>query len=198
MPTVRRELAPTSGATSSKFLELTAPDSARRTLPLVTVSTVLAFAFGNRDDGRPGPVNEALAAVVADIALATGAKVIAQWEIADVLVATHGLPAAGATAIRPVRQADGTVVYLSTRGVVEAAVAIAGGADQLGPTAVVAHADHAQRCLRRCRSLGVDARLPEGVELPKIYDPESGQPWTRSRDRYREHERKMAAREFGL
>ncbi len=160
--------------------------------------TILAFAFGNCDDGRPGPVNEALAALVANLWQITDARIIAQWEIADVLMGEHGMSVDVVTAIHPVRQGDGTVVYLSTRGVAEAAVAIGGAAKGLGSTVVVAHVDHAQRCLRHCQAVGIDARLPDDFELPLIYDPESGQPWTRSRDRYLEHECKMAAREFGL
>src|SRR5579863_9122477 len=53
------------------------------------VATVIAFTFGNHmlanGNREPGPVNEALADIVAALHQRTGARVFAQWEVAAAL-----------------------------------------------------------------------------------------------------------------
>ena len=44
--------------------------------------------------------------------------------------------------------------------------------------------DHAPRAVLTAIAAGLDAAVPEGIRLPADYDPESGQPWTRSREAF--------------
>ncbi|MDH3296228.1 MAG: hypothetical protein OER95_18060, partial [Acidimicrobiia bacterium] len=161
----------------------------------VDVDGILAFAFGNRVDAggdaaaerpaeiAPGPVNQALGQVVSELLRRRiGVSAIwAQWEIAAVLESDHGLGADRVRAIRPTAELNGSMAYLSTRGVARAAVADAGGPQAMGRVVVVAHRDHLDRCLRACAEYGIRAAAAEGVTMPSFFDPLSGQPWTRSR-----------------
>ena len=85
------------------------------------IATVFAFTFGNRmlpnGNREPGPVNQALADVVATLHQRTRARVFAQWEVAAALAGR--VPDALVTAINPGRDARGEPVYLSTSGVLE-------------------------------------------------------------------------------
>ena len=81
---------------------------------------------------------------------------------------------------------DGEVVYLSTAGVADKAVTLAvqQGVD-LGQVGVLGFQDHAVRCVLVSRAAGMaDAAVPEGVDLPGEYDPQSGQEWTRDQQTY--------------
>jgi hypothetical protein len=154
------------------------------------VRTIVAFTFGNRmapsGNRAPGPVNDALADLALRLHAATGAPVLAQWEVAEAI----GDRLAG-EALRPVypeRGADAEPRFLSTQGVIEAAVRQAGGAAALGAVAVVAVRDHAWRCVDLCRREGLCAGVPAGWPLPALYDPASGQPWTRTRLAYLLHD----------
>lgn len=157
------------------------------TVPDDEVDSLVVYAFGNRvaADGTlsPGPTNEALAQVVEDFVAEHPVPVFAQWEVAG-LLAESGV--GDLTSIDPDTGPDGEVVYLSTAGVAEKAVALAGqqGVD-LGQVGVIAFADHAVRCVLTSEAAGMtDAAVPEGVDLPTEYDPESGQEWTRDRATY--------------
>ncbi len=154
------------------------------------VRTIIGFTFGNRmlanGNREPGPVNESLAALALDLHRATGAPIWAQWEVAEPLV--RQLAAGVVTAIHPVRDAQAEPLYLNTGGVIEAIIARAGGAEAVGPVAVVAQRDHAVRCVALCRRHGLVAGVVEGRELPGAYDALSGQPWTRSRLAYLLHD----------
>ena len=85
------------------------------------ITTVLAFTFGNRmlpnGNREPGPVNQALADVVATLHQRTRARVFAQWEVAAALAGR--VPDELVTAINPDRDARGEPVYLSTGGVLD-------------------------------------------------------------------------------
>ena len=159
------------------------------TVPLGEVRTIIGFTFGNRmlpnGNREPGPVNAALADVAVRLHEATGARVWAQWEVAE---AIGGRAPDMVEAIYPGRDAQGEPRYLSTGGVVEAIVARSGGVAALGTVAVVAVRDHAWRCARICRRHGLCAGVPEGWALPGDYDPGSGQPWTRDRLAYLLHD----------
>lgn len=165
--------------------------------PAAELRALIAYSFGNRLAAdpkarpEPGPVNEALADTVVRVhtLLPTGARIYAQWEIAQFLTSKHGLK--DVVSIEPVIAADGTVTYLSTDGVAEAAITRAGGAAAIGPVAVVGHRDHAKRCVLTSRARGMDAWVAKEVALPVAYDTGSGQPWTRRRDLYLLHD--MAA-----
>lgn len=138
---------------------------------------LVVFAFGNRLDNAgallPGPVNIELARLADDWVESTGLPVIAQWEVADEMRAP-------ATRVGAVELGDGTIEYLSTAGVAAQAGAATGG----NRAAVLAMADHVVRCCRTLERVGFSTGLPEDVDLPSVYDPKSGQPWTRDRSSY--------------
>ena len=131
---------------------------------------------------EPGPVNEDLAHAVWSFVARHPVPIVAQWEVARVL---DDLGVADVISVEPDRASDGSVVYLSTAGVIEKGLRLATEAGiEVGIAGVVAHADHAQRCVRTAAAAGLDAAVPAGIRLPRTYDPESGQPWTRSRAAY--------------
>lgn len=169
-------------------------------VPATRVQRIVAYAFGNRPNGTgsgdgtdpamrpaPGPMNEALADVAYELYGKTTAPIYAQWEIAHVLKAKYKV--SDLISIEPVTAADGSIRYLSTDGVAQAIVAHEGNdAAALGVVAVIAHRDHAKRCVQTSRARGMDAYVPEGVALPDEYDAQSGQPWTRRREVYLIHD----------
>jgi len=151
------------------------------------------FAEGGADAGadgaippmsalEPGPVNEALAREAAAFVDRHPVPIVAQWEVARVLAE---LGVGEVISVEPDYDDDGSVIYLSTMGVLEKGLRLL---DEAGLTAgragVLGHADHAGRCLMAARGAGLSAAVPEGVDLPADYDPESGQPWTRSRTNF--------------
>jgi hypothetical protein len=169
------------------------------TQPARAFRTIVAYSFGNRapEPGSsrpaPGPINQELAIAVQEAQHRSGASVIyAQWEIAGFLGRQEG--AAKIVAVEPVIAADHSVTYLSTDGVAQTAVTDAGGAANLGRVCVVAHHDHAKRCVETSRARGMDAWGMEGLTLPVNYDRASDQPWTRDRETYLIHD--MAAQLF--
>ena len=148
--------------------------------------SILVFAFGNRilDNGAllPGPVNEELARATNVLRGNTGVPVLAQWEIADILIADG---AENVVSVTPDEDADGNIVYLSTDGVARKAMRLAAemGID-VGRAAVLGHRDHVERCRRTAVKAGIQAvTMPDEI-MPNLYDPESGQEWTRSREVY--------------
>jgi hypothetical protein len=153
------------------------------------ITTLLGFTFGNRmlanGNREPGPVNQALADIIAALQPRTGARVYAQWEVADAL---HGrVPPEMVTAINPGRDARGEPLYLSTGGVLEE-IARQAAPGTLGCVGVVAFADHLYRCVATARRLGFDAYAPDGIAMPAAYDPDSGQAWCRDRIAYLLHD----------
>jgi hypothetical protein len=159
-------------------------------IPLDEVRTIIGFTFGNRmlPNGNrvPGPVNAALADAAVRLHEATGARVWAQWEVAEAI--GERLKDAALVAIYPRHDAQAEPRYLSTGGVVEAILARCGGVAGLGTVAVVAARDHAWRCVQICRRHGLHAGVPEGWAMPDVYDAGSGQPWTRHRMAYLLHD----------
>lgn len=163
--------------------------------PAAQISRIVAYAFGNRpregagpnDLADPGPVNAALAQAVLAIHRLNPVKIYAQWEIARFLVDEPGM--ADVVSIEPVYLPDGTLEYLSTDGVAAEVIGHEDGAiAAMGTVAIVAHRDHAKRCVQISRRHGMEAIVAAEVELPAIYDPLSGQPWTRRRDIYLAHD----------
>ncbi|KHT64235.1 hypothetical protein RJ45_07595 [Photobacterium gaetbulicola] len=150
-------------------------------LPLDQADSIIAYAFGNRiaENGNqsPGPMNKALADTVVEIYKQTGKPVYAQWEIAQEI--GDRIDEKDLTAIYPKVGADGTIIYLSTIGVAEEIVKLAGGTEKLGKAVVVGFYEHSLRTINTSKDAGIDAYAPEGIELPNDYDKESGQPWTR-------------------
>jgi hypothetical protein len=159
-------------------------------VPLAEVRTIIGFTFGNRmapnGNRTPGPVNEALADLAVRLHAATGARVWAQWEVAEAI--GRRLTGDALRAIYPERDAQAEPHFRSTGGVVEAVVRAAGGSAGLGTVAVLAVRDHAWRCVELCRRHGLQAGAPAGWALPELYDAESGQPWTRARLAYLLHD----------
>ena len=93
------------------------------------------------------------------------------------------------TSINPILDEKGNVVYLSTVGVAQKVMElIKVNSDFLGKVAIIGFHDHVRRCVETSRNVGMDAYLPEGCKMPTIYDEFSGQPWTRNRLIYLEHE----------
>jgi hypothetical protein len=157
--------------------------------PVQTVDTIIAFALGLREEvpdepmAVAGPVNEDIAASV--VALANqrpGVRIYAQWEIARVLHGKYNL----ANAVSIERQSDENgQLYLSTWGVAQQAIDDVGGdPSALGKVAVMAHTDHAWRCVNFCRALGIDAYVASGISLATGYDPLSVQPFTITADNW--------------
>ena len=180
-----RELADAEAA--KQLAEHLCEDALSWRPPVIAVGqirSIFGFTFGNRllpnGNREPGPVNEALADIAVELHRATGAPIFAQWEVA----AAIGDRARPVTAINPGRDERAEPVYLSTGGVVEQ-IARLGGA---GPVGVVAFADHLYRAVTTSRRYGFDAYAPDGIAMPTIYDPQSGQPWCRSRAVYLQHD----------
>ena len=156
------------------------------TAPIAEIDSVIVFAFGNRrvPNGSllPGPVNEALAEVTAELAGRHSVPIFAQWEVAELLMERN---VAAVVSIEPEVEADGTITYLSTAGVASKAASMAAATGQpLGHVGVIAFSDHAVRCVLTVRRAGFDAAVPQGVALPDTYDSESAQDWTRNRLSY--------------
>lgn len=166
------------------------------TVPLQEVDSIWAFSFGFRidpDSGlapvgltdtpppmdvvSPGPVNAALARVVADLVDERPVPVVAQWEIAREL---EELGVQDVISVEPRMAPDGSVVYLSTPAVAEEGLRIARsrGLD-MGTGGVVCVEDMAASCVLSMQRIDVPAGVPSGVELPDEYDESSGQLWTR-------------------
>jgi hypothetical protein len=159
--------------------------------------TLLAFTFGNRMEPNgnraSGPVNEAIAAVAAEVQRRNGAVVYAQWEVAEPLAAL--LPGATVIPIHPDRDARAEPVYLGTLMVIRRVVGLGGSAAALGTVGIIAFRDHLRRCVTTARALGLDAHAPEGITMPNRYDPLSGQPWCRNRLAYLLHDIAVGAAE---
>lgn len=156
------------------------------TIAISHIDSIVAYAFGNRilPNGNrvPGPMNEALADLVIQLYEQTHAFVYAQWEIAEVI--GDRIPAEKIAVINPTLDAQANVVYLSTAGVAAAVIKQCGDPQKLGTVAVVAFNDHLYRCIKMSRQSGIDAYAPLGYSMPNVYDPNSGQPWTRNRLTY--------------
>ena len=130
----------------------------------------------------PGPTNEALAHAAAAFVDRRPVPIVAQWEAARVLTE---LGVANVISVEPDIDDTGAITYLSTAGVVSKGLALAAATGvNVGRAGILGHADHAVRCLRTAASVGLHGGVPDGVALPVGYDAESGQPWTRSRERY--------------
>ena len=168
------------------------------TTPLADIDFIVAYSFGDRAPAgggdptkvlyEPGPVNEALAATVAQVRARRNVPVYAQWEIASFLTSTYNM--SDVTAINPVIAADGTITYLSTFGVAQQVAAdrrqLPGG---IGTAGVIGFRDHVKRCVETTRLAGMPAAYaPAGFDMPDTYDPQSGQTWTRRRDLYLVHD----------
>ncbi|HTI83378.1 MAG TPA: hypothetical protein VL614_23230 [Acetobacteraceae bacterium] len=158
-------------------------------IPVDQVTAIVAFTFGNRmlpnGNREPGPVNDALADVVAALHQKTSARIFAQWEVASAL--RHDVPQDRLTTINPARDGRGEPAYLSTSGVLEEIARLV-PPQSLGRVATVAFADHLHRCVATARRLGFDAYAPAGVMMPATYDPLSGQAWCRGRLAYLLHD----------
>ena len=173
-------------------------------IPAAKINSIVGYAFGNRPNSEsgntsstggnqaampdPGPMNEALADAIYQIYQLKPVKIYVQWEIARFLVAKYHLGPDVLTSIEPIVASDGSIVYLNTDDVAAAIIKLVGGASALGNVAVVGHRDHAKRCILTSKFRGMNASVVQEVALPVIYDPESGQPWTRSRNLYLVHD----------
>lgn len=160
-----------------------------------TITSIWAFSYGYRlgagvpqpergtiptmDQLQPGPTNDELARQVAMFVQRRQVPVVAQWEIARTL---RTLEVDDVTSVEPDFAADGSIIYLSTAGVIEKGLQLAATTGiNVNHVGVVGHHDHVARCVATARSAGLTADVPEGVVLPSQFDAGSGQPWTRDR-----------------
>lgn len=154
------------------------------------VDTIVAFTFGNRmlatGNRLAGPVNEALADIAVRLHEVRGAAIYAQWEVAEAV--GRRVPQDKLTPIFPRRDERAEPVYLNTADVVSTVVGRVNDARALGRVGVVAFSDHLFRCVTTAQRLGLDAGAPTGYVMPRDYDPQSGQPWCRSRLAYLMHD----------
>ncbi len=152
---------------------------------------VIAFSFGNRvlatGATAPGPVNRELARLVVQIFRRTECRVFAQWEIAECI--GTAMPPDRLCSITQDLSGDGcSLKYLSTKDVILKIKGKLGRLRSPRHILVVAHRDHAYRCLALLRQHGIIQAFVPPFPLPRGYDRLSGQPWTRSRHRYLIHE----------
>lgn len=180
-------------ATAREMAEILQNDVFSWRVPTVEpdkITTILAFTFGNRmlptGNRLPGPVNQALADVAVRLHGQTGARIYAQWEIADAV--GDRVPRERMTPINPARDARAEPLYLTTAGVVAEVVRQVGDPRSLGGVGIVAFADHAWRCVETARRFGMNAFAPSGHAMPRDYDAQSGQPWCRNRLAYLMHD----------
>ncbi|MBI4664519.1 MAG: hypothetical protein HY735_37475 [Verrucomicrobia bacterium] len=156
------------------------------------VGGILALAFGYREDQNgyvtPGPVNHQLANLTVNLWRQARCPVYAQWEIAKAI--GPRIPSNHVKPIYPaVDTASGVKKYLSTYGVIAQVKKLVKRPASLGKVLIVAHRDHALRCVRTARRLGFkNSFTPPVGQLPVNYDPKSAQPWTRNRLAYILHD----------
>jgi hypothetical protein len=158
---------------------------------LATAGDVIAFSFGNRllkgGGTAPGPVNQRLAQVAIKLFKQTGCRVFAQWEVAECI--GSAIPPDHLYSIIPDVSEDGrSLKYLSTSDVIRKIGKQMGRMRKSRYILVVAHRDHAHRCLAFLRQHGYKVAYVPPFPLPRGYDRRSGQPWTRTRHRYLVHE----------
>ncbi|WP_163933316.1 hypothetical protein [Paraferrimonas sp. SM1919] len=153
---------------SSSSCQLTPPSGFAST-------TITAFAFGNRYDElgqyQAGPVNQTLAETISSSSYFFDSQILAQWEVASFL-SDYGHPQV--VAIEPVNNN-----YLSTKGVSQQLKS------HLKQNQVwfVSHQAHACRVQMTLSQQGIEGYpLPN---LPRDFDSESGQIWTRHPMLYR-------------
>lgn len=161
------------------------------TIPPSEVKNIVAYAFGNRilpnGNRLPGPMNDKLADIAVDLHKQSGAHVYAQWEIAEAI--GDRIPSEHLTSINPTLDEKANVVYLSTIGVAQAILKTQNNDPKLlGKVAVIGFHDHAKRCYETSINVGMEAYMPQGYQMATEYDKQSGQPWTRNRLNYLEHE----------
>lgn len=153
------------------------------------ISAIMAFTFGNRmlpnGNRSPGPVNQRLADIAVRLHAMSGARVFAQWEVAEAIGSQ--IPAAAVVAINPGHDERAEPVYLSTSGVI-AEIARQVDPGSLGQVGIVAFGDHLFRCVTTACAFGFEAAAPAGFIMPRDYDAQSGQPWCRSRMAYLLHD----------
>lgn len=159
-------------------------------------SMVIAFAFGNRPNPEqdpnklalPGPMNRVLAQCCAAVWRKKHMPLYLQWEIARWMesVEFSDIPRSDIISIEPYWDDNGKLIYLSTDGVVQDIINkyFSGDASKMGKAAVIGHRDHVKRCIMTCEARQVHGFAPKGVSLPRWYDAQSDQPWTRRRDLY--------------
>lgn len=198
-------------ATRKLTEELGDADVAKRLMPFINdaiftrspeyispyeADTIIGLAFGNippvsgnpNDLAEPGQMNSELALCCAQLYRKKKMPMYLQWEIARFFQQGNfpDISLKDVHSIEPIRNADGSLIYLSTEGVVQAIINdhFCGKAHSVGKAATIGHRDHVKRCVMTCRKLDIDACAPEGIFLPAWYDKNSGQAWTRSRDLY--------------
>lgn len=154
------------------------------------VNIIIAFSFGNRilDSGKiiPGPVNKMLGRLALEVHNKTSLPVYAQWEIASGI--SDKISQKMLNIINQEIDPDsGKTIYLNTEGVIRR-IKKSLGEDISVNSIIIAHRDHAKRCIRLAKQYGFHIKSDNDITLPLLYDPRSGQKWTQNRTAYLNHE----------
>ena len=163
-----------------ELLSWKVPDSSQPDQTDMIIAFSFGFAFDPNGNRKPGQINHLLADKVNSFYTQRPRPVYAQWEIAESL--KDKVRKDHLFTIYPVIQKEGTVSYLSTKGVLDQVYDLTGnkpGASVL----LIAHRDHLPRCVKLAVQMGFHAEAVQS-EMPQAYDPSSGQYWTRNRETY--------------
>ncbi len=150
------------------------------------IDSLVVFDFAYRDDGAggriPSPANQEMATAVETFVADHPVPVFAQTSAAGLLIAA-GVP--NVVSLDADVGADGQLVYLSTAGAADKAIAQAAAMNTaMGTVGVVAFSDHLGRSVLTAEQAGMDATVAESMTMPSTYDAQSAQPWTRDRVTY--------------
>ncbi len=144
------------------------------------IDSLVVFDFAYRDDGAggriPSPANQEMATAVETFVADHPVPVFAQTSAAGLLIAANVPNVVSLDAdVGP----DGQLVYLSTAGAADKAVAQAAAMNTaMGTVGVVAFSDHLGRSVLTAEAAGMDATVAESMQMPSTYDAQSAQPWT--------------------
>lgn len=141
---------------------------------------IVAFSFGARNSKDEDVVNKALADIVRAEQAVTGAKIIAQREIA-----VHLEDLKPILVIDKSRKIEET--HVDTREVAMQAYWKAEKDFKPPRASIVAHPDHMLRCIWSARKAGFQVTAATDTSAVP-YDKASLQKWTRSQSKFRRHE----------
>lgn len=142
---------------------------------------IIALSFGQGKNNSPGKSNESLAEIASYLAAKYKLPIVAQWEIAGCI---PGFSNDGCNFAVLKHRKDGQ--YLDTYEVLAQAKDYCFKSGK-AKAIIVAHPDHAPRCLAVAQKLGFEAVAADTRNVP--YDPDSAQEWTKSREEFVKHER---------
>lgn len=147
---------------------------------------IIGFAFGfylePNGNKNPGKINKSLAEALLQYYAKKPRPVITQWEIGVFL--TGIVEEEHLHIIHPrIDPKTGATMYLSTKNVLEALKRILSVEKTNSPILIIAHHDHLPRCMSIARRMGFKVFHQQSA-MPKDYDMQSAQYWTRSKKVY--------------